>query len=131
MLYYLKKYPFSLLVIAAVTYLSFFTAPSVNIPPIPYFDKIVHFCMYGGMSGMLWLEFLRNHRYNKKANIRHAWVGAVVCPIILSAVIELSQNYLTSHRSGEWLDLVANISGVATATLIAFCILRPQILVNR
>ena len=33
-----------------------------DIPLFPGVDKVVHFCMYGGMSGMLWLEFLRNHR---------------------------------------------------------------------
>lgn len=128
MFYYIKKYPFSLLIIAAVIYLSFFKPPSLNVPPIPYFDKIVHFCMYGGMSGMLWLEFLRNHRYSKSANLKHAWFGAVICPIVLSAVIELFQKYFTTYRGGEWLDLLANICGVAVATLIAFFILRPKIL---
>ncbi len=29
---------------------------------IPNLDKVVHICMYFGMSGMLWLEFLRAHR---------------------------------------------------------------------
>ena len=33
-----------------------------NLPLFPGVDKVVHFCMYGGMSGMLWLEFLRGDR---------------------------------------------------------------------
>ena len=33
-----------------------------SVMEIPNIDKIVHICMYLGMSGMLWLEFLRAHQ---------------------------------------------------------------------
>lgn len=128
MFYYLKKYPFSLFIIVTVIYLSFFKPPSISGPLIPHFDKIVHFCMYGGLSGMLWLEFLRNHRRNESPNLNHAWIGAVFCPIALSGLIELGQEYLTSYRGGEWGDFLANTCGVTVATLIAFFLLRPRIL---
>jgi len=128
MLYYLKKYPFSLLIIAAVIYLSFFKPPSIGFPLFPYMDKVIHFCMYGGLSGILWLEFLRNHRYSGTANLTHAWIGAVFCPIALSGVIELLQEYCTSYRGGEWVDFLANTGGVTAATLIAYFLLRPRIL---
>lgn len=128
MLYYLKKYPFSLLLIAVVIYLSFFKPPSINIPPIPHFDKLVHFCMYGGVSGMLWIEFLLNHRKERKKSLKHAWIGAVLCPIVLSGIIELAQENLTSYRGGEWSDFLANTCGVSVATLISYYILRPKIL---
>ncbi len=64
MLYYIKKYPVSLLIILTVIYLSFFKPPTTELNRIPNVDKIVHICMYLGMSGMLWLEFLRAHRRN-------------------------------------------------------------------
>ena len=50
MLYYIKKYPFSLLIILAVIYLSFFKPPSTRLSLIPNIDKVVHVCMYLGMS---------------------------------------------------------------------------------
>jgi Predicted integral membrane protein len=128
MFYYLKKYPFSLFIIATVLYLSFFKPPSISVPLIPYLDKIVHFCMYGGLSGMLWLEFLHNHRHGESVNLYHAWIGAVVCPIVLSGLIELGQDYFTSYRGGEWVDFLANSCGVGVATLIAYYLLRPRIL---
>ena len=59
MLYYIKKYPVSLAVILTVIYLSFFKPPTTELGTIPNLDKVVHICMYFGMSGMLWLEFLR------------------------------------------------------------------------
>ena len=58
MLYYIKKYPVSLAVILSVIYLSFFKPPTTELGTIPNLDKVVHICMYFGMSGMLWLEFL-------------------------------------------------------------------------
>ena len=71
MLYYIKKYPVSLVIILAVIYLSFFKPPTTDLGTIPNLDKVVHICMYFGMSGMLWLEFLRAH-----------WSGRIVTGIL-------------------------------------------------
>ena len=71
MLYYIKKYPVSLFIILTVIYLSFFKPPSTEISKIPNIDKVVHICMYFGMSGMLWLEFLRAHRRDNAPRILH------------------------------------------------------------
>lgn len=57
MLSYIKKYPVSLFIILTVIYLSFFKPPKTDLNEIPNLDKLVHICMYFGMSGMLWLEF--------------------------------------------------------------------------
>lgn len=125
--YYLKKYPLSLLIIGIVLYLSFFRPPTVEAAKIPGIDKIAHICMYGGLSGVLWLEFLRNHR-KRGLVMWHAWVGAVACPVLLSGLVELLQEYCTVHRGGDWFDFLANITGVALATLVSYFVLRPRIL---
>lgn len=124
MLYYLKRYPISLFIIVVVIYLSFFRPPSVEIGKIPGIDKLAHVCMYGGLSGMLWFEFLRNHRKYDEV-MWHAWVGAVLCPVLMSGVIELLQEYYTSYRGGDWFDFLANSVGVTLATLFAYFVMRP------
>lgn len=124
MLYYLKRYPISLFIIVVVIYLSFFRPPSVEIGKIPGIDKLAHVCMYGGLSGMLWFEFLRNHRKYDEV-MWHAWVGAVLCPVMMSGLIELLQEYCTSYRGGDWFDFVANSVGVTLATLFAYFVMRP------
>ena len=91
MLYYLKKYPISLTIILVVIYLSFFKPPSVEIGKIPGIDKVVHICMYAGLSGMLWIEFLRNHRKYDEV-LWHAWIGAVLCPILMSGRLNYCRN---------------------------------------
>ena len=131
MLYYLKRYPFSLAIILIVTYLSLFKPPTLpHLPLFPGADKVVHFCMYCGVSGMLWIEFLRNHR-KYEVCLWHAWVGAVLCPILMSGIIELLQEYCTTYRSGDWYDLLANGCGVLVATGLAWFVLRPRILSSK
>lgn len=130
MLYYLKKYPISLTVIAIVIYLSFFKPPTMEITKIPNMDKLVHLCMYGGVSGMLWIEFLRNHRKYDEV-MWHAWIGALLCPILMGGAIELLQEYCTTYRGGDWFDFLANSTGVVLATLFAYFVLRPWMLRNK
>lgn len=127
MWYYIKKYPVSLVIILLVIYLSFFNPPSVRIPLFPGFDKLVHLCMYAGLSGVLWLEFLWNHRKDGKIRIKHGIIGAVLCPIFFSGMIEIGQEYLTAYRSGDWLDFLANTTGVLLATSFCWWVIRPRI----
>lgn len=121
MLYFLKRYPVSLLVIAAVVYLSFFRPPSTELDGIPNIDKVVHVCMYFGMSGMLWFEFLRAHRRDHTP-LWHAWIGAFLCPVLFSGVVELLQAYCTTYRGGDWLDFAANATGAVLASAVALVV---------
>ncbi|WP_373176069.1 VanZ family protein [Bacteroides eggerthii] len=125
MLYYIKKYPVSLAVILTVIYLSFFKPPTTELGTIPNLDKVVHICMYFGMSGMLWLEFLRAHRKDHTP-IWYAWVGAFICPVLFSGIVELLQEYCTTYRGGDWLDFAANTTGAVLASLAACLVLKPR-----
>ena len=127
MLSYIKKYPISLFIILTVIYLSFFKPPKTDLDEIPNLDKLVHVCMYLGMSGMLWLEFLRAHRRDN-APIWHAWVGAFLCPVLFSGCVELLQEYCTTYRGGDWLDFAANTTGAILASLIAYYVVRPRMM---
>ena len=111
MLYYIKKYPVSLVIILAVIYLSFFKPPTTDLGTIPNLDKVVHICMYFGMSAM-W----------------HAWVGAFVCPVLFSGAVELLQAFCTTYRGGDWLDFAANTTGAVLASLVACFVLKPRVM---
>ncbi|KAA6332720.1 hypothetical protein EZS27_018803 [termite gut metagenome] len=124
MFHYVKKYPISLIVICIIIYLSFFKPPTIDVDEFLYWDKIVHICMYGGLSGMLWIEFLRNHRGNILP-LPHVLIGAIICPIVFSGVVELLQEYCTKYRSGDWLDFGANSIGVILGSLVSYYVIRP------
>ena len=126
---FIKSYPFSTLLVLIITYLSLAQPPQIGVLLFKGWDKVIHFCMYGGLSGVFWIEFLWKHRKRKKKiNYIYAWIGAVLYPILFSGILELCQQYFTNYRSGDWRDLLANAGGVMTASLIAWFILRPLIL---
>ena len=91
MLYYLKKYPISLTIIAVVIYLSFFKPPSLEVGKIVGIDKVAHLCMYAGLSGMLWIEFLHNRNI-----VRHTVVATGSISSRISAVLLSLRCFLTS-----------------------------------
>ena len=89
MLYYFRRYPLSLVIMAVIFYLSFFTPPKSNLEEIPNIDKLVHVCMYGGLCSILWFEYLRTHRM---INWSHILWGGILAPIAMSGCIELIAN---------------------------------------
>lgn len=117
----LKTYPLTLLTVAAICYLSFFTPPQTELDNISNIDKLVHTCMYGGLSIIIWWEYLRKHDticWKRFIPI------SVVFPIMMSGIIELLQAYCTTNRSGEWLDFAANSFGVILAFIADNFVLR-------
>ena len=123
---FIKNYPFSILLVLVVTYFSLMNPAKVGILLFRGWDKVVHFCMYAGLSGVIWIEYLWKHR-RKKMNVVHAMIGAVICPVLFGGVMELCQQYFTNYRSGDWIDFWANTAGVVTAAWIAWFILKPWI----
>ena len=124
MLYYLKKYPLSWLIVFTILYLSFFKPPQTDMEEIPGIDKLVHICMYGGLCFLLWIEYLRSHQTIDRLKM---FIGGILLPIAFSGTIELAQSYCTEHRGGDWLDLAANTTGVLLAALVGYYVLRPLI----
>jgi VanZ family protein len=120
MFHLIKHYPISITIIGVIVYLSFFKPPIIELTnKILFWDKIVHLCMYSGMSMALWLEVMRNHK-NEKFPLLHVWIGAIICPIAFGGVVELLQEYLTTYRGGDWLDFVANTAGVVWGSLVSY-----------
>lgn len=122
MLHYLKTYPLTLTIIAVICYLSFFTPPETQAEEIPYIDKLVHTCMYGGLCLIIWFEYLRHHRTISRERML---TGGILAPALMSGCIELLQEYCTANRSGDWADFAANVFGIISAAIIGYYLLRP------
>lgn len=119
---YFRQYPLSLLTVAAICYLSFFTPPKTDLEEIPYIDKIVHICMYGGLSTLLWIEYLYRH---PSVNRKRLTAGAIIFPVLMSGCVEVLQATCTETRSGDWMDFAANCTGVILASLLGHYVWRP------
>lgn len=107
---YLKKYPFTVISISIILYLSFMSVG--GIPENKFFqfrrsDLIVHFLMYAFLSVVFFSERYKNIR---NENIKLIW-KIFLGLIFFGATIEILQPIL-SNRSCEFFDFVANILGV-------------------
>lgn len=124
MFVFIKRYPCSIIVIAIIIFLSFFNVEKPSFVKMPNIDKLVHFLMYAGFCSVLWFEYFISHKRVRKS---HAVTGAIIAPIVFSALIEVLQSLLTSSRKMDFLDFVFNVIGVFFALLIAKFVIRPVI----
>ncbi len=115
----ITRYPLTLLCVAAVWYLSLYRVEPPKVELFSWFDKLVHFCMYGAISTLVWFEHWRAHTKTQRS---HAAFAAIVCPIAMGGLVELAQAYLTTYRSGDWMDFLANSIGVCAASVIAWAV---------
>ncbi len=125
MIRFIRKYPLSLLVIAAILFLSLFNPPKTKLDSVTFIDKIAHVCMYGGLELVIWFEYLRRHTQLDKTRII---VLGIIAPIALGGLMELAQMTLTTNRSGEWVDLIADAAGVIAGAATGYLVLRPLLL---
>lgn len=79
--------------------------PAEHLPKVPGSDKTHHFIAYGALVIPLALRKPK----------RWLWIVGVF--VAFSGAIELIQPYV--NRYGEWLDMWANITGLACGIIIA------------
>jgi VanZ family protein len=112
MLKYFIRYKFSILItafIAVVSLLPSSSLPETSLFDISYLDKIVHFGMYAFLGSVALLE--RGCPYP----CQYAHIFLLMMIFLLSAIIEILQATLVVSRAAEWLDLLANFSGLVAA----------------
>jgi VanZ family protein len=78
----------------------------LGLIPIPYFDKFVHFAWYAVL-------FMLIHAADLKTGRNSGWFvfRTLLFCMITGVVMELLQIFVTSDRSGDIADLIANYAG--------------------
>jgi VanZ family protein len=106
---------FSILCGLAIIILCLIRIPLKDKPiEIPNFDKIVHFVMYL----LLGCAYLFESSHRRKGSMLQIYVKNLIYCGIMAGAIELAQMYLTSYRSGEWLDWWFGMAGAATSCVV-------------
>lgn len=114
--YYLRGYPVTLFLVVCIILLSLLPLPDVQMQMhVPLADKWTHMLMYGVLTLTFWLEYARGHR---QRSVLHLLVLGMAAPVAMGGLLELAQAYLTTCRSGEWLDFVANSIGVGVGSIM-------------
>lgn len=113
------KYKFAILVSIAIFILSTIPIPEVpELADVPFFDKWVHFVMYGSLTFAMHLDYKIAHKDINNSLI----LTAFLLPTIYGGIMELIQAYCTTCRSGDWIDFYADAFGALLATIISFVI---------
>jgi len=92
--------------------------------PFPQFDKIAHFCLYGGLAGVIALGLQRaRHRYSEKI----LFIVPVGFAFLYGLSDEAHQLFVDS-RSFEIWDIAANTIGAGCAILLVLFIYKRKAL---
>lgn len=116
---WIRRYKYSVLVALVITILSTIPIPEVKpLEGVPLIDKWVHFVMYASLSIAMWIDQKNAHQPLSPT----FYLLMIVLPSCLGGILELVQAYLTTCRSGEWLDVIADTIGAVIGTVGCFII---------
>lgn len=116
----IRRHLFSTAFAILILWLSFSnpgTFSGMNLPHIPYLDKIVHACIYFTYTFILAIEY----RDKLVSPIRYLVLSSL--PFTFGLIIEILQTLLTNFRSGDIRDVVANTIGIGSA-MVSWMILK-------
>ena len=116
-----KRFPLTLCCIVLIWLLCFCTPPSTGLDQVIGIDKLAHIVMYLGTCGIFWAEFLRSKFFSREIRTKKFYRKIAFFSFLaftsMSAIIELLQEFATTHRGGEWMDLISNALGAALASI--------------
>ena len=116
---WIRRYKYSVLVALVITILSTIPIPEVKpLEGVPLIDKWVHFVMYASLSIAMWIDQKNAHQPLSPT----FYLLMIVLPSCLGGILELVQAYITTCRSGEWLDVIADTIGAVIGTVGCFII---------
>ena len=99
--------------LALICYGLFLPAEDLPVKPlleIPHFDKLVHFGLFFVFSLLLFRPF-------KKLETKYLF-WAPLTAILLSGFLESIQRTISSTRSSNIYDFIANVSGILVSILV-------------
>lgn len=99
-----RFYPLTLLVVIVVTTLCLMPIDDPPLKDVPFIDKWTHMALFGGVASVIVFELTMNRRLALR------WF-APFAAALYGGAIELMQAYLTTCRSGEWMDFAADALG--------------------
>ncbi len=107
----LKQYIVTVLATFSIIVLSTLPIPEdAPMNDVPLIDKWVHMVMYMGLVLAMWFDHVV--RSEKKAQGKH-FLFMFLYATLLGGLMELVQAYMTTCRSGDWIDFEADAIGAA------------------
>lgn len=112
----LRAYLLTTIVSASVVVLSTIPIPEeAPLSDVPLIDKWTHMVMYGGLVFVMWVDHVVR---NKRLFSWRVCSLMLLYAVSLGGAMELVQAYLTTCRSGDWIDFYADVIGALLGALV-------------
>ncbi len=112
---FVRNYPLTLIVALGIWVVCMIPVPETPLDNVRFIDKWTHFIMYGTLTTVIWVEYVLHHT---TISWRRLLIGGALLPALMGGAVELAQAYLTTCRSGDWLDALCNSFGVLLGVII-------------
>jgi len=122
MIYLLKKYCLTILVLLIIFVLCFMKTTSLPAVQVRNFDKAVHLLMFLCLSGVIFFDNTRYLRFSITKT--RMFLGTFLFPVALGGLIEIMQADFTTYRTGDWFDFLFDGVGAVIGWGIAMLINR-------
>lgn len=113
---FFRFFPFTVVVVIAVTTLCLIPIEDPPLKDVRFIDKWTHIGLFGAICFSLVAEAVFGNR-------KMLWPAPFVVALY-GGIVELMQAYLTTCRSGEWLDFAADAMGAFVAFPVALFVCR-------
>ena len=110
----------SALTLAAVLWLTLSSDPVPDVGDlalIPHIDKVIHFIMFGGLTGAIIFDVLRAKKPERRRLTPTFYVVLGIVMIAFAYADEWAQGAMSNGRSKDMFDFVADSAGIVTALL--------------
>lgn len=134
----LRHYPLTLSAVLVVTIMCLIPIEDPPLKDVRFIDKWTHIVLFGGICAVCLLEKWNTGRRKSASGAtppdtvssRGTWLVPIAASLY-GGLVELMQAYLTTCRTGDWLDFAADSVGAVVAYLgyaaIATLLTRKQI----
>lgn len=90
--------------------------PAISLLNVEFADKIIHFGMYFFFAGLISLGFYLQNDVGLKKN----YFISFIIPFFFASLTEIIQLLYIRGRSGDFYDMLANLSGILTGIFVAW-----------
>lgn len=117
---FLCTYPCSLLLTLFIWVVCLMPIPETPLDNVTLIDKWVHIVMYLLLAVTIGVEYYRAYKANSTGLgvVLRAWFF----PAAMGGAIELAQAYLTTCRTGDWMDFLANGIGATLGFIVCLLV---------
>jgi len=97
--------------VGIIVYMSLLPSDELPIDVLVVSDKIIHASIYFGLTFLFLSAFIFNYNSFSNDVLKRSFWMSFSISLIIGIMIEIAQEKMNIGRSGDWKDVIANITG--------------------